>query len=256
LWRAGHTIGFLILFGLIAIAGLTIRSPLQAWVAVMVLSTALVVVAGHGITGLWRGFLLDSRRKLSLSRFQLVIWSILVLAAFLTAALANISSRQEDPLGIAVPESIWILLGISVTSLVGSPVLRAPKKNRNRNEDQLDKNKEVAAKQNLPEAEDPKTQGQIIVNDDPRNSSFGDMVRGEEVGNFITLDLGKLQMLYFTAILVLAYGFALGAVLAAAVHGEKITAFPEVAPGMLALLGISHAGYLAYKAAPHSQDST
>jgi hypothetical protein len=123
LWRAGHTVGFLTFLGLIAVAGLTIRSPLQAWVAIMLCSIALVIVAGHGITGLWRGVLLDSRRKLSLSRFQMVIWSILVLAAFLTAALANISSRQEDPLGIAVPESIWILLGISVTSLVGSPLL-------------------------------------------------------------------------------------------------------------------------------------
>jgi hypothetical protein len=94
LWKAGHTIGFLVLLGLIAGAGLVIRSPLQAWVAIMILSTVLVVVAGHGITGLWRGVLLDSRRKLSLSRFQLVIWSILVLAAFLTAALAKATSDR------------------------------------------------------------------------------------------------------------------------------------------------------------------
>ena len=57
-------------------------------------------------------------------------------------------------------------------------------------------------------------------------------------------------MFYFTLILVLAYAVALGTTFAG--EAEKIAEFPALGPGMVALLGISHAGYLVHKAIPHS----
>ena len=45
---------------------------LGACLAIRALITAFVVEAGRGITGLRRGFLMDSRNKLSLSRLQLL----------------------------------------------------------------------------------------------------------------------------------------------------------------------------------------
>lgn len=58
-------------------------------------------------------------------------------------------------------------------------------------------------------------------------------------------------MFCFTLILVLAYGAALAALFASA--EGKVAALPSLGPEMVVLLGISHAGYLANKAVPHSQ---
>ena len=46
----------------------------------------------------------------------------------------------------------------------------------------------------------------------------------------------------------LAYAIALEHTLSAA----SIKAFPELDTGLVALLGVSHAGYLGHKAVPHS----
>ena len=92
--------------------------------------------------------------------------------------------------------------------------------------------------------------GQVIVNTSLGAARWSDMFKGEETGNAAHLDLGKVQMFYFTLILVLAYAVALGCAFAGE---ERIHAFPALDPSMVALLGISHAGYLVHKAVPHSQ---
>ena len=75
--------------------------------------------------------------------------------------------------------------------------------------------------------------------------------RGEEIGNAAHLDLGKIQLFYFTVILVLAYAVALGTAFASG--AARIGEFPALDSGIVALLGISHAGYLTHKAISHSE---
>jgi hypothetical protein len=58
-------------------------------------------------------------------------------------------------------------------------------------------------------------------------------------------------MFFFTLILVLAYAVAIGTAFTGT--EPKIDNFPALDPGMVALFGISHAGYLVHKAVPHSQ---
>jgi hypothetical protein len=55
---------------------------------------------------------------------------------------------------------------------------------------------------------------------------------------------------YFTIVLVLAYVVALGT--GFATSGARISGLPALDSSMVALLGISHAGYLTHKAIPHS----
>ncbi len=57
--------------------------------------------------------------------------------------------------------------------------------------------------------------------------------------------MGKLQLLLFTALLVVGYGFSIAHVLAQA--NLKITSLPAIDGGFLALLTISHAAYLGKK---------
>jgi hypothetical protein len=91
----------------------------------------------------------------------------------------------------------------------------------------------------------------IVTNKRSADANFDDLFRGEETGNAAVLDLAKIQMFYFTLILVLSYAVSLGAMLISA--EAKISAFPAFDAGMVALLGISNAGYLTDKAVPHSQ---
>ena len=95
------------------------------------------------------------------------------------------------------------------------------------------------------------SKGQIVVNTALEGARWSDLFKGEESGNAAQLDLSKVQMFFFTLILVLAYAVALGTALTGA--EAKIDNFPALDPGMVALLGISHAGYLVHKAVPHSQ---
>jgi hypothetical protein len=81
------------------------------------------------------------------------------------------------------------------------------------------------------------------------------MFKGDDEANANYLDLSKVQMFFFTIILVLIYGVALGTMFMGVGDGVNrttlaITAFPTLSATMVTLLGISQAGYLAYKAVP------
>lgn len=103
------------------------------WFFVIGFMICFVVSIGWLRTGRLSGIFINERNLMSLSRFQLVLWTIIVLSAFLTIALIRISASMADPtaipdpLAIALPEQLWTLLGISTASLVGSPLILSTK---------------------------------------------------------------------------------------------------------------------------------
>ena len=207
-WSGWHSFIAMVLLGATGVAGLVTPTPLllAGWLA-MVLSMALfVVIVGQGVTGFWVGAFIDRRNRISLSRLQMVLWTILVLSSFLGAALINIREGVTGPLAVAVPEEMWLLMGISTTSLVGSPLLLGTKSARQVSDEERDE----AVSQPGVDKDKLRPMGQVLANKHPRDARLSDLVRGEEIGNFVQLDLAKVQMLFFTAILVLAYGVALG----------------------------------------------
>jgi hypothetical protein len=226
-WSRWHTVGQL--FIVVAIAVIGVAAPawhmneLLTWLIIVALFLAFLFVVGHGITGRVGGLLIDERNKMSLSRLQMVLWTLVILSGLLTIALSNIGRSSPTPLAIAVPTQVWLLLGISTTSLVGSPLLKSNKMR----------------------------QGKIKVREDLHEAEVADLFRGEETTNCNTLDLARVQMFFFTLVLVLAYAVLLGSLFI------KITgvigSLPDIDPSMTTLLGISHAGYLANKAIPHPE---
>ncbi len=87
------------------------------------------------------------------------------------------------------------------------------------------------------------------------------MFRGDDVANSAYLDLSKLQMFYFTIVLVLVYGVSLGMLFFDTGSGgnsnpSPITLFPPLSASMVTLLGISQGGYLAYKSIPRQASGT
>jgi hypothetical protein len=238
--------------------------PIEAWFAVMILLVLSVLIAGWLITGLLTGLLIDEWNKMSLSRLQAVLWTILILGAFLVAATANVHDERKEPLSITIPEELWIVMGISATSLVASPLVKSTKQIRPANPDEATRTFRRTGTLQATETVAPGTdgivledqsgnviaKGQIAVNPFPSQASLDDLFKGEETSNAANLDLGKVQMFYFTLIFILAYGVSLGKLLDS---GGPFLDFPALDDGMVALLGISHAAYLTNKAVPRAQ---
>lgn len=220
-----------------------------------------MAITSNGTTGYWRGALIDDRNTISLSRLQMAVWTILILSALLTAGVTNI---RIDPLaltghfgpdgsltalGITIPANILLLMGIATTSLVATPLILNTKTAKPANDDQKQATLDQMARQRL-DVNTIVNNGQLLANTTPQNARWADLFTGEEVGNAAQFDLGKIQLFYFTFILALVYAIALGTLFASS--AAQLKAFPDVDAGMLALLGISHAGYLVNKAVPHS----
>ena len=250
---ATNAIWFLVILAAIAAVGIWVPPNLRtwSWAIVFALMTLSIMLAGKSIKGLWRGCLIDSRCKFSLSRLQMIGWTILVLSGYLIAVLANIRADAPDPLAIAVPQELWILMGISTTSLVASPLMLSTKRGRAKKPDPDQTDATMARLKEQGQAR-VTCDGFVVENDDPKEAQWSDLFRGEETGNAANLDVSKIQMFYFTFILWIAYAVALGR---GFLEGaETFNQLPTVSAGMLALLGISHTGYLGHKAAPLSKE--
>ncbi len=248
-WASWHTLTLLgLLIGIVLIEWLVPRElRLYIWLAIMGFMTSFALIAGHGITGRWLGVLIDTRNKVSLSRLQMTLWTVLILSGFLTAVLTNIHAGHAEPLAIAIPPELWLLMGISTASMVGSPlILNAKRQRAPSDEEKLSALDALARRSITPEQ--VSFRGQLVVNQNVDAAGIADLFQGSETGNLGLLDLGKLQMFFFTLVLLFSYGTALAGLFAA---GETIQALPTLDAGMLALLGISHAGYLVNKALPH-----
>ena len=254
-WTGWHSFSLLVIIVLIILAGLLIpvQARLWGWLIIQALMALFVVIAGQGVTGLWRGMLIDDRNKMGLSRLQMILWTIIVLSGFLVAALSNLATGQADPLAIAIPSQLWLLMGISTTSLVGSPLIKSTKKNKTPSEAEKGQTLESLAKQmGADSVEDTVTHaGQIVVHTGPEHAQWADMFKGEETGNAAHLDMAKIQMLFFTFVVALAYAVTLATLFGS--DAANISALPALSQSIVALLGISHAGYLTHKAIPHSQ---
>lgn len=245
-----HLAAAVVLLAAIAFVGLraTPSDRARAWYLILLLMTAFVAVVGHAITGYWTGILIDARNKMSLSRLQMVAWLLVVLSALLAAVLTNIALGWRSPLAVTIPSELWVLLGISTASLVASPAVLGSKRDRPADPKEVDRTKKTLLRQGYqPAALD--FQGLLVGYASPDFSRWADLLKGEEAGNAAHVDLGKLQMFFFTFVLVLGYGAAI-----ATMFGQDgpVTALPAVEDGMNVLLGISHTGYLANKAITHS----
>jgi hypothetical protein len=199
------------------------------WIAVAAMLVLFLIATGHGLTGRADGALIDARNRMSLSRLQLVAWTLLVVSAVITAGFWNVAHGTVG-LDFKIPEELWALLGISTGSLVASHLVIKPQD---------------------PNAPDPTKAGSdrnATVND----AQWRDLIQGEAKDNASYVDLSRVQMLFFSLAVIAAYAYALnvmfGAVDPTTNALASIKEFPTVSDGMVALIAISHAGYLARKA--------
>ncbi|HZS30265.1 MAG TPA: hypothetical protein VFA37_03300 [Gaiellaceae bacterium] len=195
-------------------------TSLLLWLSTLGLLLALALLVGRIVTGDWRGILVDTRNKLSIARLQLLLWTAFVLSAYLAAALANVAAGTPDPLGISVPEGLWAALGVSTASLAAAPYVLS------------------------------RQPGKLATNATPVRASWRDLVTDEVDGFDHLVDLGKLQMVLVTGVLLVAYAVAFADRLESG--PAAVRSLPAVNGAFVILLGISHAGYLAKKRAPRA----
>src|ERR1041385_88938 len=99
------------------------------WLCVSIALALFITLVSFYVTGRPGGIFVNERNLMSLGRFQAVIWTVIILSAYLTIVFARLKAGTvQDPLGVALDWHLWALMGISTTSLVGTPLLLNEKK--------------------------------------------------------------------------------------------------------------------------------
>jgi hypothetical protein len=225
--------------------------PLRVtWALTEVLVLLAIMVMGGAVNGRLEGVLIDSRNRISLSKFQVLLWTVVVLSSLIAAAAFNITHFEGGaPLDIAIPNELLGAMGISAISFVASPALLQLKANQETTETGLALAQD---KLNLAPGQAGAT-GQLFRLCSPQLASWTDMFLGDDVGNVGSADISKVQQFSITLLLV---GIYIGSVWALFTHATPqtgVTALPALSSGFVMLMAISHASYLAYKVVPHER---
>ncbi len=216
------------------------------------------------------GALIDEQKLMSLSRFQLVAWTVLIVSTILIVGITRGFATKQKPtktateshngaLDFIIPKELWMLLGITAAGAVGKEVVNAAKK------DSVMQNPDVAAMQ-AAEAINQTAQGAerttvqevetnrmgtLYANPSAKDASIVDMFQGNEVGNTAFVDISKVQMFFFTIAALVAYGADVFDLLSNT-KALDITELPKVGSGLLAILAVSHAAYIGAKVPDHT----
>jgi hypothetical protein len=243
----GNGVIILLVLALVALAVVIVRgggtgSDLKTpWIWVMLVLLALCAMAGWVVNGRFDGILIDDRYRISLSRFQWVMWLIIIIGGYFTIAVAGVSHGGSLP---KLDNQLLILLGIVSASPVLSNVIVDKKKTDNSAPPAPVKSGDTALQV-----------GAVDANGSVDDASWYDLFMGEDAANRYVVDVSRLQNLVFTLILGIAYltwlsGFFVG------------TDTPREMPPIPAnsnfnwLLGISHLAYQGYKATPKTPSPT
>jgi hypothetical protein len=228
-------------------------SPLWGWFVIAFLMVLYFLFLGRWISGRPLGVLVNERNLMSLSRFQMVSWTVLLLSAFLAIVLKRLSVLSSNPaaspLNVAMDPRLWALMGISATSLVGTPLLLSAKASQAPAPNTVDK---AAKALSEPAAEiEANSQGTLYSNAHISDAALTDMFQGDEIGNTAYVDAAKVQMFYVTVVAIVAYSYALYSAILS-IYPPAGFAMPVPPTALVALLGISNATYLTSKTAQHS----
>ena len=87
IWAGMIVLGFVVLVLLFGVAFVRYLLPVGRWLLLAAVMVAFLILLGRGMSRRAEGILIDSRYKMSLSRFQMTLWTVLVLSAYFTIAL-------------------------------------------------------------------------------------------------------------------------------------------------------------------------
>ena len=192
------------------------------WAIGAVVLIIAIIVTGWAVRGQVLGVLVDNRGRYSLAQFQIVAWTIVILPLIAAVFVARyLALSPVTALDFTIPRTLLLVMGISLGSLVASDAIKGTK-------DQT-RPESIAASNN---------------NDRPRLWQLFTLEEGALADKAI--DIGKFQNFWLTLILIAAY-VAMTVSILNGKTPESISALPDFSDAMIALLLVSHAGYLANK---------
>jgi len=219
-----------------------------AFVGALAILTLMSVVIGWVLAGRPFGILINEQNLMSVSRFQLLGWTVIILAAYLTYVFQRLRMGDPNALEVRIDKMLWALMGISTTSLVGSAAITSVKSGQQPDDDSA--NRTAAITQETAQTVLANSRGILYANNMKEEAQITDLFEGDEVGNAAHVSLGKLQMFYVTVVVFAAYAF----MVLKSLHAQpNLDGLPVVPEGIVAILGISHAGYLSNKAVSHTE---
>jgi len=231
----------------------------QAWGLTALLLVAFLALVGVAINRRPAGILIDNRHRVSLSKFQAALWTVLILSALITSAAARAAVTPELPpaaggvVGFSIPAELLAAMGIALTSLVATPALLS---NKTDGPAASAQSLTAAAEKTGRSADMITSVGRVVGWRSAACAQWMDMFRGDDDSNAGAPDLSKVQQFLITLTLVGVYGASIWSGFvepeAKFLQGPKLW-LPPLDSNFVWLLGISHAGYLAYKAAPHGR---
>jgi hypothetical protein len=255
--KSGLTTAWIIaLVAAIFIAG--VRVP-PGWnlLAIIAALLLLLLVLGHAIVERPLGVLINEQNIMSLSRFQMALWTVVVIASYFAYALVRVrlagsgvldTKAAGDPLNVNIDNHLLYLMGISATTFVASPYILSTKKNQTPDEGVAAKTAQISGEST--EEVETNRQGTLYANSNIADAKVTDMFQGDEVGDTMHIDMAKVQMFFFTVIAAVAYLLLVFRNLRA--PGQDLSSLPTLPDGIVYAIGISHAGYLGSKGLDHT----
>jgi len=230
-------LGLVILFAVFMAAPKFMPSIEGAYLASVLSLGAMLVLIGMFVVGRPLGILVNERNLMSLTRFQTVLWTVLISASFSTLLLHAIYNGQ-DPTQLvkeAMRPDLLALMGISYASAVTASAVQAGKSGKEATAAAVQKSQAM----NGPGAD---KQGVLYCNADIKRAAITDMFEGDEVSDAHLVDMAKVQMFFFTIVSAAYFISRMWPVTL------PVSLVPQVPTNLIALMGISHAGYLGSKA--------
>jgi hypothetical protein len=174
---------------------------------------------------------------------------VIVLSALATAAAYRVGKvGGEMALEIKLPGELLAAMGISAASFIGTPLVLSVKSTETPAADDI-----VKSMRRVRGA--MRASGKVFGREHAASAEWMDMFRGDEVGNAATPDLSKVQQFGFTLMILAVYGAAVMQQFMALPTKASFDQMPALHENLLVLMGISHASYLVYKAAPHTKSA-
>lgn len=202
-------------------------SFLVTWSVALIVLLIFALLAGRASGKGLLGILIDDRGRYSLNHFQIVLWTLLVLS---TLVALFFYTRPPLVVSLAIPNTLLLLMGISVGSAAASGAVKSGKEVRNA---------AVQTKGILPAAA-VQPGGPVFL--PPRPAQIVLQEEGALIDQVV--DVTKFQNLIFTLVIA---GIYVTKLIDQATSGSPGYPNLDAVPNLLWLLGISHAGYLAGK---------
>jgi hypothetical protein len=195
------------------------------WIATVIAILAFVAAVGYATRRTLAGALIDGRNRYSLSRFNILWWTTIVLSLVAAVAVGRFTARGATPFGFKIPDAVIGLVATVGGTTVASTAVKGYK-DRYR---------------------------PLSISASPAKAFAAQLVLQEEGGDSEeAIDVGKLQAFVITVLLgagyclTAAYQF-LGRSVPSIDGPGQITALPDLDPTFVVLLALSASAYVGTK---------